>query len=974
MTHSQVQPISNSSPIDASTQRILGELTRIASDILGVHPSAIDVHTHFFEMGLESIHTLQLSGAVRKQFDINVSLRLLLENTPTIHDLAIYISKQRPLEESATESIPDVNESQRSTSSTVSQNGTSLLENFPKISTPNTAVKQLLAQQLQVMAKQLDLLRHNTLSKQQTLSPSEARTPVSTPLDIQQTTTSTSLPQENQNHSSNRTSPPKRAIAPQKETLSTRQQNHLEGLIERLSQLTQKSKQLTQIHRPCHANPRAVSGFNLAIKELVYPIYTQRAAGAKIWDIDDNEYIDMSMGFGALLFGHSPSFVVEAIQQQIQQGIQLGPQSRLAGNVAELICELTGQERVAFCNSGKDAIEGAIRIARAVTGRSKIAFFTGSFHGNLDDVLATGIPSGDGTPDSVPNAPGIPSYKADQAIVLDYGNPQSLNILKAHAHELAAVLVEPVQSERPGFQPKAFLHELRQWTESAGVVLIFDEVITGFRTHPGGVQALWNIRADLTTYAKAIGVGFPIGAVAGKAALMDALDGGFWNYGDASYPQTETTIFAGTYFKHPLVMAAAWAALNHLKHSGPLLQETLTRKTTQLATTLNTYFEQKQLPIQVVHFGSLFRFTHPSTLKGIDLLFYHLLEKGVYALENRRLFLSTSHTDEEIEQVIRAVKESVVELQEVEFLQPSSTTKYGYTAVNSSFTKFSKPDIEAPLIKIQSQGSKRPLFFIHSMGGTVLCYNQLVRSLGTDRPCYGLQALGLYGDREPYTRIEDMAAHYIETLRLAQPEGPYLLVSWSMGSFIAFEMAQQLQKQGHLIELLALLDNPAPISRSKPAEVESDFDVTALVGFARDIAGAAGYDLSTFHDRFNTLRKLPTAEKLNYFLDQLQAANLMPTDIDFHQFCLLFKLYKSNLRAYQNYLPQIIYPERLLLFQGKDSDEGAAYPDDLSWGWDQLSSESVEVVVVPGNHYTMLAKPQVQVLAEQLNSYLNQTN
>ncbi|MGJ3252389.1 MAG: aminotransferase class III-fold pyridoxal phosphate-dependent enzyme, partial [Elainellaceae cyanobacterium] len=409
-TNSQVNQMSSSSLTDLSTRKILADLTGIASDVMGVCLSEIDIHAHFLEMGLESIQVLQLSGSVKKQFGINVSLRLLLENTPTIHDLAIYIAKQRLLKESATESISYVDESQRSTSSAVSQNKKPLPENSPKTSTPNTAVKQLLAQQLQVMVKQLDLLRHNALSKQQIFS--------------------TSLPRENQNHSSNRTSPPKRTIAPQKGTLSARQQNHLSALTSRLSQRTKTSKQLTQIHRPCHANPRAVSGFNLATKELVYPIYTQRAAGAKIWDIDDNEYIDMSMGFGALLFGHSPSFVVEAIQQQIQQGIQLGPQSRLAGNVAELICELTGQERVAFCNSGKDAVEGAIRIARTVTGRSKIAFFTGSFHGNLADVLATGLPSRDRKPDSVPNAPGLASYNADHASILDYGNTQSFNILK----------------------------------------------------------------------------------------------------------------------------------------------------------------------------------------------------------------------------------------------------------------------------------------------------------------------------------------------------------------------------------------------------------------------------------------------------------------------------------------------------------------------------------------------------------------
>ncbi|MHC5823814.1 MAG: aminotransferase class III-fold pyridoxal phosphate-dependent enzyme, partial [Nostoc sp.] len=179
---------------------------------------------------------------------------------------------------------------------------------------------------------------------------------------------------------------------------------------------------------------------------------------------------------------------------------------------------------------------------------------------------------------------------------------------------------------------------------------------------------MWDIQADITTYGKAIGSGLPMGVIAGKAAFMDVLDGGFWNYGDGSYPQVETTRFAGTFFKNPLGLTVVYAILNHLKNSGTKLQEELARKTQKLAETLNIYFEQKQLPIQVAHFGSLFRFDYSPNIKWMILLFYHLLEKGIYIWEARTCFLSTSHTNEDIEQVIRAVKESIVEMQQGGFL------------------------------------------------------------------------------------------------------------------------------------------------------------------------------------------------------------------------------------------------------------------------------------------------------------------
>ena len=358
--------------------------------------------------------------------------------------------------------------------------------------------------------------------------------------------------------------------------MSARQQRHLQALIARYTRRVQESKRLTQAHRPFLADTRAIVGFRLPWKELVCPIIAPRASGARVWDVDGNEYIDLTMGFGVNLFGHSPAFITAALQEQLRQGIHIGPQSPLTGQVAQLISELTGMERVTFCNTGSEAVMTALRLARTATRRTKFAVFAGAYHGNFDEVLFR-AQAVDGTLQAVPIAPGIPAHLLKDVLVLEYDRPESLAILQAQAHELAAVLVEPVQSSRLDVQPRAFLHELRRVTAAAGTALIFDEMISGFRIHPGGAQAWFDVPADIATYGKVIGGGMPLGVVAGKAAYLDAIDGGMWNYGDASYPQAALTFFAGTFCKHPLAMAAAWAALNHLKSHGPALQQQLNR-------------------------------------------------------------------------------------------------------------------------------------------------------------------------------------------------------------------------------------------------------------------------------------------------------------------------------------------------------------------------------------------------------------
>jgi glutamate-1-semialdehyde 2,1-aminomutase len=459
--------------------------------------------------------------------------------------------------------------------------------------------------------------------------------------------------------------------------LTTRQQEYLENFIIRYNQKTKTSKHLAQTNRSFLADNKTFIDFQLPLKEIYYPIVTEHSSGCKIWDVDGNEYIDLVMGFGVNLFGHNPSFIKEALAVQIEKGLQLGSQSEIVGEVAQLICELTKMERVAFSNTGTEAIMTAIRMARTVTRRNKIVIFSNSYHGHFDGTLGQAKII-DNQSQTVPIASGIPVNFVADILVLKYGEQESLDAIAYHAQELAAVLVEPVQKENLDLQPQAFLQQLRKLTKESGIALIFDEMVTGFRIHPGGAQAWFGIEADIAAYGKIVGGGIAIGIIAGKANFMDAIDGGMWNYGDLSSPHEKTTFFAGTYCKHPLALAAAKAVLEHLKTQGSTLQNELNQRTTQFVNTLNTYFELEELPIRITNFGSLFGpvysgndseedIGNSETSLAYDLLYCHLLDQGIM-LRGNGGFLSTAHTDEDINHIIQAVKNSISQLREGEFL------------------------------------------------------------------------------------------------------------------------------------------------------------------------------------------------------------------------------------------------------------------------------------------------------------------
>lgn len=447
--------------------------------------------------------------------------------------------------------------------------------------------------------------------------------------------------------------------------LTSRQKEFVEAFINRYNKRTCKSKTYLDENRPFFSHWLNTLNFRMTLKELQYPLVAERAQGGYLWDIDGNRYIDLALGYGVHYFGHRPAFVLEAIAEQSRKGFVLSPHSGMIGETAKLICELTGVERVTFCNTGSEAVMFALRLARTVTKRDKIVCFAGSYHGVSDGVLAEADDYG-----TFPSSPGITQGMVEDVIVLTYGSSDSLDRIRELGDQLAGVLVEPVQSRRPGFQPKVFLQELRKITSEIEAALIFDEMITGFRIHPGGAQHHFGIKADIVTYGKIIGGGMPIGIVAGKKEYLDAVDGGPWNYGDSSLPEKETAFIAGTFSNHPLTVAASHAVLSHIKARGPQLQESVNERTRCFVEHLNHFFEANKVPIRLKYFGPVFRFEsfgkYDLALLPIemDIFFYLLMGKGVYTWERRICFFSPAHTHEDIQYVINAVKESIRELRE----------------------------------------------------------------------------------------------------------------------------------------------------------------------------------------------------------------------------------------------------------------------------------------------------------------------
>ena len=380
------------------------------------------------------------------------------------------------------------------------------------------------------------------------------------------------------------------------------------------------------------------------------PIFIDRGAGAHIWDIDGNRYLDFVGSWGPLIVGHAHPKVVEAIKRVAERGTSYGAPTEVESELSEEVLRaFPSMEMVRMVNSGTEATMSALRLARGVTGRTKIVKFEGCYHGHSDQLL---IKAGSGALTfGVPTSPGVPAQIAATTISARFNDLQGLKeIFLSEGEEIAAVILEPVTGNMGVVLPEeGFLQGVRQLTKEYGALLIFDEVMTGFRVSYGGAQAYFGIDPDLTCLGKVIGGGLPVGAYGGKRRYMEQIS--------PSGPIYQ----AGTLSGNPLAMNAGLATLRLLQQPGTY--EALTSKTTRLAEGLKQLAQEAGLPLWVNTIGAMFSpfFTDvpvkdfasacTSDVEGFAKYFRGMLEHGIYLAPSQfeAVFLSTAHTDADID-------------------------------------------------------------------------------------------------------------------------------------------------------------------------------------------------------------------------------------------------------------------------------------------------------------------------------------
>lgn len=640
-------------------QDIERQVLNILEDITGYDLADMDAEAHFSEVGLDSLLLTQAATALEKHFDIGITFRHLVDEYTCLNDLSEFIAGKVPMKNLPVS--PDAIAAPVAVQQPLAVPAGNLMPT--RLADTGNVIHDLVNAQLQLMQMQLRILGGETIS-----SPAAAPAPVQgmlTPIsptaatDISSPATEENSPAKEESKSKTRHTPGTRItkdISGIK--LTSAQKEWVDDVLHRYQQKFAGSKTQTQKNRKILADPRTVSGFNPEWKEIIFPLVTVKSKGSKLWDIDGNELIDTSNGFGPIFFGHSPDFVTAAVKAQIDVGIETGPQSPLAGQVAELFCELTGNERCTFACSGSEAVIGALRLARTVTGRNKVVMFEGSYHGIFDEVICR--PGRDYQ--ALPAAPGISRESTSNMLVLPWGEQESLETIKKLGKDLAAVLVESVQSRRPAFHSPEYLKALREITLENGTALILDEVVTGFRVHPGGIRKRFDIDADLATYGKVVGGGYPIGIIGGKTKFMDALDGGYWQYGDASIPEAGVTFFAGTFVRHPLSLAAAKAVLTRIKAEGMALYEKLEERTARMAADAKSFIAQMGCAVTFEEFASFFYIAVPPTAHWGHLLFVMMTLAGIHIQQYRPNFLTTEHSEEDVNRILAAFKNALAQL------------------------------------------------------------------------------------------------------------------------------------------------------------------------------------------------------------------------------------------------------------------------------------------------------------------------
>ncbi len=406
------------------------------------------------------------------------------------------------------------------------------------------------------------------------------------------------------------------------------------------------------------------SNFRLGVAPT--PLVFERGEGPYLHDIDGNRLIDYYLALGPMILGHNPSDVIAAAHKQLDAGLLYGGQSELEYEAARRVTEMVPcAERVRFAGSGSEAVQLALRIARAVTGRLTVIKFEGHYHGWLDSVLwSTGTPFDEVGPEDQPTkflaSAGQDPAAGEHLEVLSWNRTEPL-LSRIAKGDVAAVIMEATMCNSGGiFAEPGYLEAVREACTKHGTLLIFDEVITGFRVGPGGAQKRLGVTPDLATFAKAIANGFTVAAVAGRAEAMDQLSDGKIMHG-------------GTYNAQPVAMAAAIATMDRLSQQGTF--EAMERNGTRLMKGMAAAFADAGLPATVTGYPQIFTVAlglkEPATnyrgLANVDRAAYRrftaaLLGNGVRALERGAWFLCTEHTEEVVDETLAAVRTTLDEI------------------------------------------------------------------------------------------------------------------------------------------------------------------------------------------------------------------------------------------------------------------------------------------------------------------------
>lgn len=386
------------------------------------------------------------------------------------------------------------------------------------------------------------------------------------------------------------------------------------------------------------------------------PFFVRSASGATITDVDGNGYIDFVQSWGALLFGHAHPAIVEAVSEAAGRGTSFGTPSELEVELARLVLAIVPNvDRIRFVSSGTEAAMTAVRLARGVTGRSKVVKFSGCYHGHVDALL---VEAGSGVATlGIPGTPGVTKGAAGDTLTAVYNDLESVRAIAAeHGDDLAAIMVEPVAANMGLVLPEVgFLQGLREIADETGALLVFDEVITGFRLGPGGAQERFGVKADLVMLGKVIGGGLPVGAVAGRAELLEHL------------APVGAVYQAGTLSGNPVAMAAGIATMTLIQQD-PGIYERLQNTARDLVRGLVDAADQAEVPMVASAIGGLAGFF----FAGEDVLNYEeaaateadpyarffrgMLYHGIYLPPSRfeALFISAAHTPEHIDNFVAA--------------------------------------------------------------------------------------------------------------------------------------------------------------------------------------------------------------------------------------------------------------------------------------------------------------------------------